>query len=472
MKFTGEDEWLPPDDPEFRPFVLASVMLTALGGIMSGLQAAMLQLDKPAIQSMRETASPFVASLVDVMEPLILRRHLLLVTLLVSNAAAMEALPIFLDVLFPKPVAIVLSVSMVLLFGEIVPQALALRYPGLIACLFAPLVWILLFLFLPVIYPISKLLDYILGDEHHHIYSRAGFRELAREQAKFTGRGVLEKDELDIITGTLELHDKVARDICIPLEDTFSLSYTAFLTDKILREILDLGHSRVPVWKESKENIVGVLLVKHLIRLNTQNSIQVRDLQIMPLLVVDESVSLFALLRRFRTGTSHMASVTRSRESSPAQETQGSIGRTRSTTESEELIYLSSSTQSPIESIGIVTLEDVIEELLKHDIVDETDRVMPVNQKLDMRMSKVRSVRDDLLSALEAGENTQRSASKTGEPEERDSLLQNQYSSSNSNRPKSLSYGSLNDFMEKTGQKNEDSRHSSTSSTMFQMLQE
>jgi len=470
----SDDTWLPTDDPDFKPYVFASVFLVFMGGTMSGLQAGMMQLDSPTIKSMRETASPVFLWLIDLLEPLIRRRHLTLVTLLVSNAVAMETLPIFLDVLVPKAIAILLSVSMVLLFGEIVPQALCLRWPGEISCIFTPLVWVLLTIFAPIVYPIAWLLDHLLGDEHHAIYSRAGLHELARQQAKLTGHGVLEDDELDIITGTLELHDKVANDICISLDHAFKVSYHDTLTDKVLRDILDHGHSRVPVWKDSPSNIIGILLVKHLIRIAPDAEIRVRDLQIMPLLVTDQNVSLFALLRRFRTGACHMAAVkqvvdvaseispsptsARGRAASSFTRNPSALSRGRGATEAEEEIHLSCINQIPINAVGILTLEDIIEELLKHDIEDETDRWAPVNDELDQRMSKVRNLRDNLLSSLEKGE--QRSSNNTGTQGERDSLLRQdsdqltsgsanssaKSGTSQTNRPASLSYGSLNEF--------------------------
>ena len=60
--------------------------------------------------------------------PMVEHKHLLLVTLLLCNAAAMEALPIFLDKMVPSYMAIILSVTAVLFFGEIIPQALCSRY--------------------------------------------------------------------------------------------------------------------------------------------------------------------------------------------------------------------------------------------------------------------------------------------------------------------------------------------------------
>eukprot|EP01059_Diplonema_ambulator_P003266 TRINITY_DN12951_c0_g1_i1.p1 TRINITY_DN12951_c0_g1~~TRINITY_DN12951_c0_g1_i1.p1 ORF type:complete len:729 (+),score=173.55 TRINITY_DN12951_c0_g1_i1:253-2187(+) len=91
--------------------------------------------------------------------------HLLLVTLLVCNSAANEMLPIFLDNLVPSWMAVVLSVTFVLFFGEIIPSAIftnpARKLP--MASRMSPLMWTLIVLAFPIAYPISKLLDKLLG---------------------------------------------------------------------------------------------------------------------------------------------------------------------------------------------------------------------------------------------------------------------------------------------------------------------
>lgn len=91
-------------------------------------------------------------------------RHWLLVTLLLINAAAMEALPLFLDGIVPNYLAIIISVTLVLLFGEIIPQALCTGLKQInITAFLAPFTKSLMFLTSPVSYPISLLLDCLFG---------------------------------------------------------------------------------------------------------------------------------------------------------------------------------------------------------------------------------------------------------------------------------------------------------------------
>ena len=98
--------------------------------------------------------------------PVLHRRHLLLVTLLLFNSLAAEALPLFLDNLVPSYVAVIISVTMVLFFGEIFPSAFFSGPNQLkIAASLSGLVWFLMALFLPIAFPVARFLDWFLGEE-------------------------------------------------------------------------------------------------------------------------------------------------------------------------------------------------------------------------------------------------------------------------------------------------------------------
>ena len=110
--------------------------------------------------------------------PLVKRKHWLLVTLLIANAASMEALPIFLDRIVGPLAAVLISVTAVLIFGEILPQAACSRYGLAIGAFLSPLVWTLMFALSPLGYPLAKMLDWMLGEDHGTLYRRAELREL------------------------------------------------------------------------------------------------------------------------------------------------------------------------------------------------------------------------------------------------------------------------------------------------------
>eukprot|EP00930_Biecheleria_cincta_P040877 TRINITY_DN27993_c0_g1_i2.p1 TRINITY_DN27993_c0_g1~~TRINITY_DN27993_c0_g1_i2.p1 ORF type:complete len:572 (-),score=120.69 TRINITY_DN27993_c0_g1_i2:40-1755(-) len=109
--------------------------------------------------------------------PLIHDHHQLLVTLLLMNSVANEALPLFLDQLVPSWLAVVLSVSLVLMFGEIIPSAVFTGKDQLsMAARFAGLVSTCKFILAPIAWPIASALDIILGADHKGRYNFAELR--------------------------------------------------------------------------------------------------------------------------------------------------------------------------------------------------------------------------------------------------------------------------------------------------------
>lgn len=117
--------------------------------------------------------------------PLIQDHHRLLVTLLLMNSLANEALPLFLDKLVPSWMAVILSVTLVLMFGEIIPSAVFTGSEQLrIAAKFAGMVSALRCLLAPVAWPIAKVLDKLLGEDHKGRYNFAELRAIVGIHAR------------------------------------------------------------------------------------------------------------------------------------------------------------------------------------------------------------------------------------------------------------------------------------------------
>lgn len=96
--------------------------LVLIAGLMSGLTVGLLSLDPLNMHILEMEGSEEEKKHASRVRPIIEKHHWLLVTLLLCNAGAMETLPIFLDRVVPSYVAIILSVSFVLIFGEVLPQ--------------------------------------------------------------------------------------------------------------------------------------------------------------------------------------------------------------------------------------------------------------------------------------------------------------------------------------------------------------
>ncbi|PHT49648.1 DUF21 domain-containing protein [Capsicum baccatum] len=139
-------------------FVYAGIscLLVLFAGIMSGLTLGLMSLGLVELEILQQSGTPSEKNQAATILPVVQKQHQLLVTLLLCNAAAMEALPLYLDKLFNQYLAIILSVTFVLFFGEVIPQAICTRYGLAVGSNFVWLVRILMFLCYPIAYPIGK----------------------------------------------------------------------------------------------------------------------------------------------------------------------------------------------------------------------------------------------------------------------------------------------------------------------------
>lgn len=408
-------------------FVYAGIscFLVLFAGIMSGLTLGLMSLSLVDLEILERSGTPTEKKQAATILPVVKKQHQLLVTLLLCNAASMEALPIYLDKLFNQYVAIILSVTFVLAFGEVIPQAICTRYGLAVGANFIWLVRILMIICYPIAYPIGKILDCLLG-HNEALFRRAQLKALVSIHGQEAGKGgELTHDETTIISGALDLTEKTAEEAMTPIESTFSLDVNSKLDWEAMGKILARGHSRVPVFAGNPKNIIGLLLVKSLLTVRPETETPVSAVSIRRIPRVPSDMPLYDILNEFQKGSSHMAAVVKAKGKSrhvPPTVDEGkfegnavSNGNTHLTTpllskqdeKSESFIvdiekpsrpasnhtltYSEAVTNSLAptvddieegEVIGIITLEDVFEELLQEEIVDETDEFVDVHKRI------------------------------------------------------------------------------------------
>ncbi|CAL9119933.1 unnamed protein product [Musa acuminata var. zebrina] len=406
-------------EANFFIHILIIALLVLFAGLMSGLTLGLMSLSLVDLEVLAKSGTPQDRKHAAKILPVVKRQHLLLCTLLICNASAMEALPIFLDSLVTAWGAILISVTLILLFGEIIPQSVCSRYGLAIGAAVAPVVRVLVWICFPVAYPISKFLDYLLGDGHVALFRRAELKTLVSLHGNEAGKGgELTRDETTIIAGALELTEKKARDAMTPISQTFAIDINAKLDRHLMNKILEKGHSRVPVYYEKPTNIIGLILVKNLLSIHPDDEVLVRNVTIRKIPRVLEDMPLYDILNEFQKGHSHMAVVVKQanptdqpnshrddlrldidgdklNEKSPkginpisrAKSYPSNSNSNSSRSGSRSRKWLRDSTADVLqiddkplpsvseeqEAIGIITMEDVIEELLQEEIFDETD---------------------------------------------------------------------------------------------------
>ncbi|XP_061336386.1 DUF21 domain-containing protein At2g14520-like isoform X1 [Gastrolobium bilobum] len=409
---------------EFFVHIVVIVFLVLFAGLMSGLTLGLMSLSLVDLEVLAKSGTPQDRIHAEKILPVVRNQHLLLCTLLICNAASMEALPIFLDSLVTAWGAILISVTLILLFGEIIPQSVCSRYGLAIGATVAPFVRVLVWICYPVAFPISKLLDFLLGHRHEALFRRAELKTLVNLHGNEAGKGgELTHDETTIIAGALELSDKTASDAMSPISETFAIDINSKLDRELMNEILENGHSRVPVYYEQPTNIIGLVLVKNLLTIHPEDETPVKSVTIRRIPRVPESMPLYDILNEFQKGHSHMAVVVRQCDKTkqlssknhaddsvkdvkvdidgekPPQEKVlkpkmplhkwksfpntnksnrgGSRSRKWSKNMYSDILEIDGSPLPKLpeeeEAVGIITMEDVIEELLQEEIFDETD---------------------------------------------------------------------------------------------------
>lgn len=218
----------------------------------------------------------------------------------------------------------------------------------------ADFVLILMWVFAPITWPIAKLLDRLLGEDHGTTYKKAGLKTLVTLHKTMGEAGAdrLNEDEVSIISGVLDLKAKSVGSIMTPMDDVFVLSADAVLDEEMMDKVMCEGYSRIPIHEpKSRTNFVGMLLVKMLITYDPQDALRVRDFSLATLPETDPRTSCLDIINFFQEGKSHM-------------------------------VLVSDSPGENHGALGVVTLEDVIEELIGEEIIDESDVFVDVHKAI------------------------------------------------------------------------------------------
>ncbi|KAI9022312.1 hypothetical protein CLU79DRAFT_752167 [Phycomyces nitens] len=354
--------------------VLVIIVLVLIGGIFAGLTLGLMGLDETNLHVLIESGTPDERENAKKVLRLLDRgKHWVLVTLLLSNVIVNETLPIVLhEVAGGGLQAVVISTALIVIFGEVIPQSICVRYGLAIGAKTAWMVLVLMYIMFPIAYPTARLLDYVLGESHGTVYKKAGLKSLVSLHQAVNPSDVdaLTSDEVLIIGAVLDLRSKPVSQIMTPLENAFTLSTEDILDEKVVDEILSAGYSRIPIHTpENKINFVGMLLTKRLITYDPEDALPVKDLPISTLPETGPDTSCLDILNFFQEGKSHMALVS----SDPG----GQSG-----------------------ALGVITLEDVIEELIGEEIIDETDVYVDVQNKIRVVRRQVPNRRDSRLQRL------------------------------------------------------------------------
>ena len=260
-----------------------------------------------------------------------------LVNIASSSAATMIAVS-HLGAERGETAAALIMTVIVLIFGEIIPKILATDRADQVVLRTARPIWVCSILFKPVVFVVTKLLSKIEGLwTPEETEPSVTDEELVEMVDTIEEEGVITESEGELIRSAIEFSDTTAHEILTPRVDVAGIDIDDPVEEILADEEL-MHHSRVPVYQDSLDNIIGILNTKHLLKAAIREKTpDIRKLMFEPIFV-HMTMTTADLLEEFRTRHMHMAVV--------LDEYGGTM--------------------------GIVTLEDVLEEIVG-DIWDEKD---------------------------------------------------------------------------------------------------
>jgi len=239
-------------------------------------------------------------------------------------------------------ITILLSIF-ILLFGELIPKRIAMINPEKIALALIPMVNFIYIIFRPIVVILSfttNLILKLLGISRTLTEQQVSEEEIKANIYMGTKQGLLEDEDSKMIMSIFDFDDEIVSKIMVPRNETYMININD-LDKETLKETVSVGYSRIPVYEDREDNVIGMLYIKDLLKYSLEDMEfpleKVREILRKPF-IVPESKKINKLLKEMQKTKKHIAIVT---------DEFGGV-------------------------IGIATIEDIIEEIVG-DINDEYD---------------------------------------------------------------------------------------------------
>ena len=286
-------------------------ILACFAGAMSGLTVGYLSIDMLILEIKLDSGTEQEKIYANKIKKVINDHHWILVTLLLCNAFACEAMPILLDKLVNEVMAIVISVTVLLFVGEIVPQALCTGPNQMkIAAFLAPFTYSLMIITYPLSYPIAKFMDCVVGLHGKTRFCNSDLKSVIELHVK-EYKGNLNAQQMGYFTGFLDIMNKKVGELMLPIEKVFKLSYE-YKIDKVnVDKLINSGYSRIPIYENDTSNLIGILRLKDLVGIDLlrPSILSELDIKLNDAVHVTENTFFLDLFEKFKDGKSRMAFV-------------------------------------------------------------------------------------------------------------------------------------------------------------------
>ncbi len=326
------------------------VVLVLCYSFFSASETAFSSLNKIRLKAMINTgnsAAEKTLALADDFSKLL--TSILIGNTIVNVVAASLATVLFTNIYGGNGVAIssIVMTLVIMIIGEILPKTLAKHNPEKFAVSVTPILRLLVFLLTPLTF-IFHLLEKLISrfyEDNSDTYSNDEIITMVEEANE---EGEMEDHEAEIITNALEFNDLDVGEILTPRIDVIAIDIDEDSLQDIEKYYRDSGYSRLPVYEDSIDNIIGVLHEKDFYyHLLYEKDLNIRDI-LQKTMYTSSQVKISSLLKQFQSSKTHLAIVV------------DEYGGTE----------------------GIITMEDILEELVG-EIYDEHDEVIEYYKKID-----------------------------------------------------------------------------------------
>lgn len=314
---------------------LISLFLIACSALFSGLTLGYFSLDLQTLRRQAKLGDYRAKRILPIRE----RGTQLLTTLLLGNVTVNTILSIYLSTLVSGVLAATLATTLIFLFGEMIPQAAFARHAKWVGSAAAPLMRVILLVSSPITFPLAWTLNAVLGKETPSLYSKHEIMEMVSEHED-SELSTIDADEERIVHGALKFSHMTVAEVMTSKEQVIRFDINERLNDAFFERINEEGYSRFPVYAGSHDNIVGMLFTKDLLVEDEHITIGETDEAFeKKVLTARPDEYLDAVLGRMLKRGQHMAIV-----KTPGKQ-----------------------------FVGVITLEDIIEEIIQAEIEDEED---------------------------------------------------------------------------------------------------
>lgn len=337
-------------------FLFGAVLLL-LSALFAGLTIGLMSLDLASLRRKVKQGDADAAKVLKLRD----RGMLLLVTLLLGNSAANSFFSILMGDYLSGIIAGTLSTALIFVFGEVLPQAVLSRHALRFGAQSAPFIELLMKLCYPICAPIAYALTHVLGEEAAQVYTKKDILSIVETNDSHGGE--LDTDEQRMVRGSLSFSQKKVQDVMTPNTVVTTVEMDDKIDAEYLRKLKEIDYSRIPVQTEDPNQIVGVLYYKDLV--GVELPVSVREIMDATVHFVNANDSLDSVLNQFIKTKIHLFVV------------MDDFGGFE----------------------GVITLEDIIEEIIGAEIMDEGDDVPDLREVARRKKEMMKKISKESVSA-------------------------------------------------------------------------